>query len=93
MTERWDAIVVGAGAMGSATAWWLARRGRSVLLLERFEQGHGRGSSHGGARIFRFAYPDVDYVRRAQAIQTRIERIENSIRFPVEPLESVANGD
>jgi len=62
-----DVIVVGAGAMGSATAWWLARRGRSVLVLERFEQGHERGSSHGSSRIFRLAYPVPRYVRMAQA--------------------------
>src|SRR5438067_756100 len=53
--------------MGSATAWWLARRGRSVLVLERFEQGHARGSSHGSSRIFRLAYPVHRYVRMAQA--------------------------
>lgn len=53
--------------MGSATAWWLARLGRDVVLLEQFEQGHVRGSSHGGSRIFRFAYPDVEYVALAQA--------------------------
>lgn len=64
--HRYDVIVIGAGAMGSATAWWLARRGASVLLLEQFEQGHTRGSSHGGSRIFRFAYPDAEYVRLAQ---------------------------
>ena len=66
MTGRFDVIVVGAGAMGSATAWWLTRRGAAVLLLEQFEQGHRRGSSHGGSRIFRFAYPDPAYVRLAQ---------------------------
>jgi sarcosine oxidase len=53
--------------MGSATAWWLARRGRDVVLLEQFEQGHVNGSSHGGSRIFRFAYYDPEYVRMAQA--------------------------
>src|SRR5256885_15365893 len=62
-----DVIVVGAGAMGSATAWWLARRGRSGLVLERVEQGHVRGSSHGSSRIFRLAYPVRSYVRLAQA--------------------------
>ena len=65
--KRVDAIVVGAGAMGSSAAWWLARRGRDVVLLEQFEQGHTRGSSHGGTRIFRFAYDELDYVRLAQA--------------------------
>jgi len=64
--RRADVVIVGAGAMGSAAAWWLARRGRDVVLLERFEQGHARGSSHGGTRIFRLAYVAPDYVRLAQ---------------------------
>ena len=53
--------------MGSAAAWWLARRDRDVALLERFEPGHVRGSSHGGSRIFRLAYDEPDYVRLAQS--------------------------
>ena len=53
--------------MGSATAWHLARRGRPVALLERFEPGHVRGSSHGGSRIFRLAYDDPQYVHLARA--------------------------
>jgi sarcosine oxidase len=51
--------------MGSSTAWWLARRGVDVLLVEQFEQGHERGSSHGGTRIFRRAYTDPFYVSLA----------------------------
>jgi sarcosine oxidase len=35
------------------------------VLLEQFELGHARGSSHGATRIFRLAYPDADYVRMA----------------------------
>ncbi len=64
--RRADVIVVGGGLTGAATAWWLARQGRDVVLLERFEPGHVRGSSHGGVRIFRFAYPDADYVALAR---------------------------
>jgi sarcosine oxidase len=52
--------------MGAATAWWLARSGLAVTLLEQFDRGHTRGSSHGSSRIFRLAYPEVDYVRLAQ---------------------------
>lgn len=63
--RRADAIVVGAGVMGSATARALARSGRDVVLLERFPLGHARGSSHGRSRIFRFSYPDRRYVRMA----------------------------
>ncbi len=62
-TEQADAVIVGAGLAGSAAAWALASRGRSVVLLEAFQPGHRRGSSHGSARIFRRAYPDPLYVR------------------------------
>ncbi|HEY1324780.1 MAG TPA: FAD-dependent oxidoreductase, partial [Streptosporangiaceae bacterium] len=47
--EPADVIVIGAGLAGSATAWALGRRGRSVVLLEAFQPGHRRGSSHGSA--------------------------------------------
>ena len=52
--------------MGSAAAWWLARSGHSVVLLEQYEAGHSRGSSHGPSRIFRFAYPEPAYVALAR---------------------------
>jgi monomeric sarcosine oxidase len=61
--DRVDVVVIGAGLAGSAAAWALTRRGRSVVLLEAFQPGHRRGSSHGSARIFRRAYPDALYVR------------------------------
>jgi sarcosine oxidase len=60
-----DAIVIGAGMAGSATAWQLAADGQRVLLLEQFEIGHARGSSHGESRIFRFAYPEPEYAKFA----------------------------
>jgi sarcosine oxidase len=64
-----DVIVVGAGGMGSAAAFELARRGRSVLALEQFPLVHDRGSSHGHTRIIRRAYYEhpayVPLVRRA----------------------------
>jgi monomeric sarcosine oxidase len=58
-------VVVGAGVMGAATARALARRGHDVTVLEQFAFGHGRGSSHGESRIFRFSYPDPVYVAMA----------------------------
>jgi len=63
--EEVEFAVVGAGMAGSATARALARKGRDVVLLERFEVGHKRGSSHGASRIFRFSYDDPVYVRMA----------------------------
>jgi sarcosine oxidase len=56
-------VIVGAGLAGAASAWALARRDVPVLLLEQFEPGHARGSSHGSARIVRRGYRDGLYVR------------------------------
>jgi sarcosine oxidase len=65
MASDVEFAVVGAGMAGAATARALARAGREVVLLEQFEIGHKRGSSHGESRIFRFSYPDPRYVRMA----------------------------
>lgn len=65
MTEIYDAIVIGAGVMGSAAAYHLSKDGQRTLLLERFEIAHTRGSSHGESRIFRFAYDNPNYAKLA----------------------------
>jgi sarcosine oxidase len=57
--------VVGAGILGAATAWQLARRGADVVVHEQFEPDHARGSSHGRSRIVRLAYPEAEWVRFA----------------------------
>jgi sarcosine oxidase len=51
--SAYDVIVVGVGGFGSAILSSLARRGLSVLGLERHHLIHTRGSSHGYTRIFR----------------------------------------
>ena len=61
-----EIAIVGAGVMGLATAWALARAGRSVVVCEQFEVGHVNGSSHGGSRIIRLSYPEERWVRLAQ---------------------------
>ena len=61
-----EVVVVGAGIMGSATAYALARDGHDVRLLEQFRVGHARGSSHGRSRIVRLAYPEVELVELAK---------------------------
>ena len=57
-----DTVVIGGGAMGSAAAWALARRGRDVTLLEQFGPGHRIGASHGATRNLSLAYSEPDYV-------------------------------
>ena len=54
--DRYDLVVVGAGGVGSATAYHAAHAGYRTLLLEQFTVGHTRGSSHGGSRIIRYTH-------------------------------------
>jgi sarcosine oxidase len=61
-----DVVVVGAGIMGAATARALSKTGLAVNVVEQFETGHKKGSSHGTSRIFRLSYPDARYVSMAQ---------------------------
>ena len=77
--RHFDTIVVGVGGMGSAALCQLARRGQRVLGIERFDLGHGMGSSHGLNRIIRLAYfehPDyVPLLRRAYELWREAERL------------------
>jgi sarcosine oxidase len=66
MTADFEFAVVGGGGMGSAAAYYLAREGKSVLVLEQFEIGHNRGASHGENRIIRYSYEWTDYVKLAK---------------------------
>jgi sarcosine oxidase len=80
LTRRYNAIVLGVGAMGSATCYELAKRGRRVLGLEQYDIPHHFGSSHGHTRIIRLAYYEhpsyVMLLRRSyelwREIQTRV---------------------
>jgi sarcosine oxidase len=72
VSSSYDVIIVGLGAMGSAAAYHLARRGRRVLGLDRFSPPHSMGSSHGQTRIIREAYFEhpcyVPIVQRAYVL-------------------------
>lgn len=74
-----DALVVGLGAMGSATLYELARRGARVAGIDRFEPPHTQGSTHGRTRIIREAYYEspvyVPLIRRAYELWHDLERV------------------
>jgi sarcosine oxidase len=63
MPRHYRVIVVGCGAIGAATAYWLSRRltGEQVLALEQYELGHGRGASEDHSRVIRHAYSRPEY--------------------------------
>lgn len=75
--RHYDVIVIGVGGMGSSAVYHLARRGRRVLGLERFDIPHLEGSSHGYTRIIRLAYYEhpsyVDLLRRSYELWREIQ--------------------
>jgi sarcosine oxidase len=89
MPERYDAIVVGLGALGAATLHQLARRGKRVLGLERFEIGHRRGASHDTSRILRHSYHTPAYVRLTEEAYDDWARLEE---WSSEELVTVVGG-
>ena len=76
-TSAVDVVVVGLGAMGSASLYQLARRGVRVLGIDRWAPPHDRGSSHGESRITRQAVGEGDeyvpFVVRAHEIWRELE--------------------
>ena len=56
-------VVIGSGLAGSAAARSIAQLGHRVTVLERFEESHLRGSSHGTERVFRLTYDDPQYIQ------------------------------
>ena len=76
-THIHDTIVIGAGGMGSATAYHLAKSGADVLVLEQFQRGHTFGSSHGETRIIRFFYDKPFYTELMKTAYTEWRALES----------------
>jgi len=72
-----SAVIVGAGAFGASLAWWLARAGAEVTLVDQFEPGDPRATSGGESRLIRCGHgPDADYTasaRRARSLWRELE--------------------
>ncbi len=78
MSTQVDFVVAGLGALGSAAAYELASRGRSVIGLERFELGHTNGASHDTSRILRHSYHTPAYVRLTRDAYADWARLEQA---------------
>lgn len=75
---KFDTIVLGLGAMGSAAVYHLAKRGSRVLGIDRYSPPHARGSSHGDTRITRLAIGEgaqyTPLAMRSHALWRDLER-------------------
>jgi glycine/D-amino acid oxidase-like deaminating enzyme len=70
-------VIVGAGVFGASLAWWLARDGRSVTLVDQFEPGDERATSGGETRLIRCSHgADADYTAMARAARPLWRELE-----------------
>jgi len=72
-----SAVIVGAGVFGASLAWWLARGGSEVTLVDQFEPGDPRATSGGESRLIRCGHgPDAGYTASARRARTLWRELE-----------------
>jgi sarcosine oxidase len=85
MPRQYRVIVIGCGAIGAATAYWLSRRlgGDAVLALEQYELGHGHGASEDHSRVIRHTYNRAEYTALTPAAYQSwsVAERESGLRF------------
>ena len=78
MGNHYEVIVVGAGSMGMAAGYFLAKNGTRTLLIDANDPPHTQGSHHGDTRIIRHAYGEgreyVPLALRAQELWNELEK-------------------
>ncbi|MEH0741210.1 N-methyl-L-tryptophan oxidase [Vibrio cholerae] len=82
---KYDVAIVGAGSMGMAAGYFLAKKGQKVILLDAGDPPHHNASHHGETRIIRHAYGEgeayVPLALRAQALWHQLEQESNQSLF------------
>ncbi|MDQ0254868.1 sarcosine oxidase/N-methyl-L-tryptophan oxidase [Evansella vedderi] len=85
MNKFYDCIIIGAGSMGSAAGYFLAKQGLQTLLIDAFDPPHTYGSHHGDTRIIRHAYGEgsnyVPLALRSQQLWKELEHEANRKLF------------
>ncbi|MGN7737175.1 N-methyl-L-tryptophan oxidase [Ensifer sp. 22564] len=73
-----DYVVIGLGAMGTSTLYFLARSGAKVVGIDQYSPPHTFGASHGGYRVTREAVAEgpayLHFVRRSNVLLSDLER-------------------
>src|SRR6202012_5344675 len=89
MSARCDVAVIGAGLIGCAAAWHLARRARSVIVIDQAEVNRGASGRNAGSLHFQLEPRMIDVLvsnpeRLAQLIPVNLQAIEDWRRLPKE---------
>ncbi|MFF5995508.1 N-methyl-L-tryptophan oxidase [Lysinibacillus sp. KU-BSD001] len=81
---KFDSIIIGAGSMGMAAAYFLAKAGKKVCMIDAFDPPHTNGSHHGETRIIRYAYGEgIEYVPLALRAAELWEELEHEVEKPL----------
>ncbi|MFB9776564.1 FAD-dependent oxidoreductase [Brevibacterium otitidis] len=73
--------VIGAGVIGTMTAWQLAKRGHQVTVFDQFNTPNDRGASAGESRIFRTLYKEgTDYLPILASVREFWEELQHEQR-------------
>lgn len=73
-----EVLVVGGGLFGTATAYWLARAGRRVVLIDRVSVAHGASGRNGG---FVVAGMHEDYPAAVKRLGQRVAQTVLAISY------------
>ena len=89
MSPSCDVAVIGAGLIGCAAAWHLARRARSVMVIDQAEVNRGASGRNAGSLHFQLESRMIDALlsepeRLAQLIPVNLQAIEDWRRLPEE---------
>lgn len=72
-----DVLIIGAGSMGMAAGYYLAKQHKRVVLIDPYDPPHTKGSHHGETRLIRHAYGEgetyVPLALRAQKLWHELE--------------------
>ncbi|WP_047153961.1 N-methyl-L-tryptophan oxidase [Aneurinibacillus tyrosinisolvens] len=97
MENHYEVIVVGAGSMGMAAGYYLAKKGVKTLLIDSYDPPHHHGSHHGDTRIIRFAYGEGDYyiplLKRARELWEELQEQSQQTLFSQTGVLSVGHLD
>ncbi|TMN21647.1 N-methyl-L-tryptophan oxidase [Lentibacillus cibarius] len=77
MEGKYSVVIVGAGSVGMAAGYYLAKNGMDVLLIDANSPPHDKGSHHGETRLIRHATGEgAEYVNLALKAQDNWHELE-----------------
>ena len=81
LENKTDVIIIGLGAMGSASSLFLAKKGINTIGFDTYKPPHTLGSSHGHSRVIREAYHEgtsyVPIVQRSYELWNEIQEFSS----------------